>query len=549
MVTSPRKEHVPPFSVMCDRPRNGATVRGIGLSALLIVCSPIAAQGPIESRPTVTLPSNGAGAAVPFPRPAAEDAPRSSSDLTFGLVLQTIFSDNFNLESEGLATSGRGVEVIPYLDGYVRTSKSRGDAALRLRKLWYTTGGTSDSTLSPDVRASGDLSVKDDAVRFAGSAYVFSLNPSPFLATSIDPASRTAEADLYKAYAVSPYSLGRFGSSDYELRYRAQSIDPGGAALKSTGQQVAGGLASTRESGARLGWSTHADVGRVEYEDSSEFTRSSAEVLGYYGVTPLLRLGAGVNYSRVDVLVNSEGDNSGFGPTAFLSWRPGPRTSITGKYADTYYGSESSLRVAHRSVRWLFGASYIKGLQAGSESGLLYFDPNVIFSLPEVSSDDGGLVRGLAERRLFSGAGQSLLFGQTGNPLVFDESLIASAALLGARNSFMVAVFTNDQQEAPSSLAATGTRDLTQRGATFTADHRLGPSSSTFASLYHLFSESNQTQQESRLTALTLGWQLNLSRQSTFTLTVRASKQTSAGEVPSDEYRERAVIAAIGHKF
>ena len=477
--------------------------------------------------------------------------PRESYNLGFGLTIQGIASDNFNLAPSDSKVSGRAMELSPFVDGYLRTAQSRGDMSLRLRGLWYSSGGSSDSQSSPDVRANGDLSISGDELRFAGSAYVFRNSPSPFSASSIDPATRSADTELYKAYAVSPYSLGRIGDSDYELRYRGQIIDPGGSELKSTSHQVSGGLTSRQGGASAWGWSAQASAARVTFEDDSDLTRDSGEVLAYYGVTPSLRLGAGVNYSRLDVFRNEDGENSGFGPTGFVSWRPGPRTLLTGKYADTYYGSESSLRMVHRLPGWLFGAQYFKGLQTGTESGLLYFDPNAVFSLPEAAFDDSGRasVRGLADRRMFSRAGQPLSFGTTGSALVFDESLIASVGFVRPRNSILLSVFANNQQPARSTLLSAMASELKQRGASVSLNHRLAPDSSVFLISQYAISESANTNQEAHLTTFTGGWQFNLARRTLLTTSARYSRQTSAGGAPSAQYAERAVIVAVEHRF
>lgn len=522
-----------------------------GAAALLVVAGTAAAQvvppSEVIDRGTVggTRPQ-----ATDVPPPAASVVTRDSADLTYGVSLEGVLSDNFVLADESNEASGRSLELTPYLEGYLRTAKSRGSLALRLRGLWYDTGGTDDTQLSPDVKANGDFSVSGDALRMAGSAYVFRSNPSPFLATTVDPAARGLETSLYRAYAISPYSIGRLGKAEYELRYRAQSIDPGGITPSSVGHQVGGGLASSREAAGSLGWSTHADVERISYEDDQDLTRSNAEALVHYRVSPTLRIGGGVNYSHVDVLQNADGDNSGFGPTALVNWRPTLRTSLTAKFADTYYGNESSLRITHRRVRWLFGLSYAKGLQTGAESSLLYLDPNRIFLLDETSGADGEqLVRSLAERRVFGAAGRELAVGQTGSTLVFSESLILSIGWYRPRNSLAFSLFQNDQEPTGSSFGVGNSFDLVQRGVTFDADHRLTPASSIFLSTQYNISESDQSGQDARLASLALGWRTSFSRRMSVSLTFRTTRQSSEGDVPSFEYREQAVIGVIDYRF
>lgn len=472
------------------------------------------------------------------------------SGLTYGVNLQALFSDNFINDTEDREASGRSLELTPYLEGFLRTARSRGSMALRLRGLWYDTSGQTDTSLSPDVRANGDLSLSGDLLRIAGSSYVFRQPPSPFTAVPIDPAGRAADTDLYRSYQISPYSLGRLFGADYELRYRASSTDPGGITPSSVGQEVAAGLASSRDAPGSIGWSVDGNVEQIDYEDDLDLTRSMAEGLVHYRFMPTLRVGAGVHYQRVDVLRDADGDDSGVGPAAVVSWRPTRRTLLSARYADTFYGSESSLAFTHRRARWLFGVTYVKSLQAGSESSLLYLNPDRIFALEDPLANEGAeVVRSLAERRVTSGAGRELAFGQTGSRLVFAENLVVSLALSRPRNSLVLSLFQNDQEPANSSLVTASEFDLVQRGITLDVDHRLTQWSAIFLSTQYSQSESDQTGQDSRISSLAVGWRIRLSRHAATSLTARTTRQSSEGPTPSHEYREQALLAAIDYRF
>ena len=267
-------------------------------------------------------------------------------------------------------------------------------------------------------------------------------------------------------------------------------------------------------------------------------------------MSPTLRVGAGANYAKVNVLRNEDGDDSGFGPSAFVSWRPTIRTTLSARWADTYYGSESSVSLTHRRPRWMLGLTYVRSLEAGSQSSLLYLNPNRIFMLSDDSAKEGAmLVQSLAERRVSSGAGRELAFGQTGSRLVFAENLVVSLALSRPRNSLVLSVFYNDQQPIQSELSIANEFDLLQRGITLDAEHRLTQSSSLFLSTQYSRSESDDTGQESRLASFAVGWRMSVSRKAALTVTGRTTRQTSEGPVPSNEYRENAAIVAIDYRF
>lgn len=470
-------------------------------------------------------------------------------DIRTGITMEVTASDNFNLAPDANKEDGQAIEISPYLSATVRTEKSRGDLALRLRGLWYTSGGTDDTRLSPDLRANGDLSINGDSLRLAGSAYVFKTSPSPFGIYSLDAAGSGVDSELYKAVGISPYSIGRVGSADYELRYKAQMIDPGNTP-RSTEQQIAAGLSSSRVSAARLGWSVHGDTSRVDFENNFDFTQTSAEALGYLGITPLLRVGAGVNYSRVSILFDEDGDNSGVGPVGFFSWQPGPRTSLVGKYTDAYYGSATLVSFAHRGPRWLTGLQYNRGLNNGNQSGLLYFDPNEIFALPGTTAGaTDQLIQGMTDRRLVSGAGRALILGQTGAELTYSESLIASFGIVRPRNSALVTVFSNKQKPAIAGIAGLDGSTLEQVGVNLALNHRLNSTDSLFLLGQAQQSKSTASGQESRLDLLVGGWNSTLTRQLTFTLALRGSRQRSTGATLAAEYKERAVLAALDYRF
>ena len=470
-------------------------------------------------------------------------------DIRTGVTMEATASDNLNLAPDAIKEDGQAIEISPYVTATVRTQRSRGDLALRLRGLWYTSGEDDDSRVSPDLRSNGDLSIQGDSLRLAGSAYVFKASPSPFGIYATDAAAFAIDSELYKAFAISPYSIGRIGSADYELRYKAQMIDPGDTS-RSTEHQVAAGLSSIRGSSARLGWSVHGDTSRVDYEDLTDYTRAEAEALGYLGLTPLLRVGAGVNYSRVSIVFDADGNNSGFGPVGFFSWQPGPRTAMTGKYTDAYYGSSAELAFAHRGPRSLSGLQYHRGLTNGNQSGLLYFDPNEIFALPGANAGETDqLMQGMADRRLVSGAGKALITGQTGANLTYSESLIASFGIVRPRNSAIATLFSNKQKPAIASLAAGVASTLEQIGVNLALDHRLNPSNSLFLIGQAQQSESPGSGEESRLDSLVGGWNTRLTRQLYLTFALRANRQRSTGATPTAQYEERAVLAAMDYRF
>ena len=92
-----------------------------------------------------------------------------------------------------------------------------------MRGLWYSSGGESDSQVSPDLRTNGDLSLSGDALRLAGSAYVFRASPSPFGNDTLDPAARDVDSEIYKAFAFDAETW-QIGSTDLAINLREYSV-------------------------------------------------------------------------------------------------------------------------------------------------------------------------------------------------------------------------------------------------------------------------------------------------------------------------------------
>ncbi|MET0507936.1 MAG: hypothetical protein ABWZ78_07090 [Burkholderiaceae bacterium] len=494
------------------------------------------------------------GVFPPPPRPpAAGDSnyvatgPRESHQ--FGVVLQGMQSDNVTLRPAPGEQSGQAVQIAPYVNGYLRTARSRADYAVKLKALHTRTSEDSDSAISPEVNGNGDLSLVGDSLRVAGVVNVLRVNGSPFDVAPQDLSTISGDADLYKSFAISPYSLGQIGSADYEFRYRAQVTDPGGSAVESRTNQVSGALMSRRVSSVPLGWFTDASVARTDFDDGTDFTRTSAKALARYDFSSTLRTGLGVAYTQINVVLDEDGDDSGFGPTAFVTWRPDPRTQMEASFTDAYYGNESSLRMSHRSSNWLFGLTWSKALLTGTEAGLLYFDPNVIFS--PLGSDDASAqsVRQLVERRLLSGAGQVLDTGQTGASLVYGNSLIASLTYEQPRWAVAVSVYELRQSPIETTLTQQPFDDLRQRGASFVVNYRTSPIDTITLNGLYRTAESDGTGQEARLASATLGWRFAILRQTAVTPMLRVARQSSVGPTPSAEYTEHAILLALDHRF
>ncbi len=349
---------------------------------------------------------------------------------------------------------------------------------------------------------------------------------------------------------MSPYSQGRIGTGvDYGLRYRARWIDPGDPNPRSTSNEIQGQLASSKGSASLLGWSATGDWRRIAIEGGTEFDITKNELLAYLNPTPRLRFGLGVHYAKVDALI-LDGRNSSYGPAATFDWRVGPNSALSASLADTYYGTESTVRLAHRTGSWNAGVAYSRGLRGSNETGLLLLNPADLFAVGgQRGREIDSVSDALSRRRLLVGAGQPLAVGLVDADLAYVDSVIAALGLVRGRNAVLVTVFVNNQRSFGANFLSGALTRLEQTGMLLSLDHQLDARDSLFVESSVLKSRAPLLEQDSTLLTVLGGYRSRLTRQLSAQAALRYARQRGSGTGLIAEFDERAAILSLDYRF
>jgi uncharacterized protein (PEP-CTERM system associated) len=500
----------------------------------------------------------GSGIA-PAAAPATATPAQRRTTLSPGLWTQFTFSDNIDLRPRGQESQGSLFEVSPFIQADLNSPRAVGSAFYAARGLVYGGNTGRDNELRHDLRANADFRITDQALRLNAQAYVFDVNNSPFNASSFDPGARSTSRTTYQRFDLSPYVVGRAGNNDYELRYRVSYVDPGEGFVSNIGNGISFN-AGTSPGASRVGWLARGDSARYAYDNGFDYTNSLVEVLGTWSPTPLVRLGAGVNYAASSVLADADGRRSGVGPSAAVDWRPDPRTQLAARWTSTYYSNILSAAAAHQVGRVRLGLSWDRGIRDGNQAGLLYFDPTRLFATPSTSAaavaadaasnaqTDSLATGGPTARDPATTVGAPLANTSTQSPIVQAESLIASLQLAATRSSMLLTAYLTNQRPALRIPGFGAETDIDTWGVQGRYDYRLDARTTAIVTAAYQRSRSDTTVTEASLTGVTLGLRYQLTRQAAVLGSVRTTRQRAITGTATS-YDENAVSVAGELRF
>lgn len=468
-----------------------------------------------------------------------------------GILSTLSYSDNIDLGEGGTARNGTILEVAPYVDMRFNSPRAIGAFGYRARGLKYWNSQVFDTEFRNDLRGAIDAAITDETLRVYASAYVFDINRNPFGATTVDPGSRSSTRTLYRSFEVSPYLSGDVGQSmEYVLRYRLNHIDPGGTLLSSTGSALLGEARSPTER-LGLGWTSRVATTQYTYENDFDYRNSLIELLGTYALSPTLRLGLGANYAASSTLTDSDGNRSGFGPSASFDWAPAPRTLVNGRWSGTYYTNVANVRAVHATGRSTFGLTFDRGVRDGNESSLLYFDPLRVFGGSAVRGGVGALspVGGaLDQQGLLDAAGRPLSTAFTQSPIVRIEALIASWGYATTRTGTLATAYMNNQRPAVIVPGFTNVADFDQVGVSLRWSYQLTPRQILQLGGLLQTTESNTLRTDTTVTSASAGFRYLLTPNLTGILNYRFTRQRIDGGTFAG-YDENLVQVGVDYRF
>jgi uncharacterized protein (PEP-CTERM system associated) len=469
------------------------------------------------------------------------------------------------------------LELAPYVQARMNNARGTAFASYTLRMQ----SRENQFNLNNTLLAFGDFKVTDEMFRVSASASVFDTNVTPFGTSSYDPGTQRTNSTQYRNFEISPYLVGKFdGNGTWNARYRLRytdtgTLDPFGFAYPSSTSQTASAYARTDLTRRALGASVNGVAYETDYSNGINYTGAEADVLAWWSINRWnLRLAAGMGYAQNERLKNSDGETSGYGPSAAVEWAPDTRTFIRGRWAQRYYGDSADLSATHRAANWTFGLTYGKGITDGvrssfgsgntgglSSPGTGLFNSGTDLFGRSTTSANNPVAEGLASRNLLFGGAttntaspSNLSFGSNAfgglglinAAIVFYDTATATVGFVGARSAALASIFYNNRKTALT-FSSGIYDDLDQRGATLGASWRLDPVRSVSAALRYTHSSSVARASTSDLTSLIASWDWRITPRSTLSVGGRLQRQTGTGTTVG--YDEAAVFVSANHRF
>jgi uncharacterized protein (PEP-CTERM system associated) len=386
------------------------------------------AQGGV-SPPTTTIPS------AEIPAVGGSEINNKKDEIKFLPGVRSTLTYSSNLSKTPGGASGFVAEVAPYIDASVDTDRTKAQVFANLRTFFRTQGG---SSVSPDLRASGQTALIGDWLWVSGSASIISLAANPFTSVVFDPATANASSVQFRQFQLSPYIQGRVGTfADYQGRYSVSTASTNsGAVLAKLDQRFSGSLKSGPQFN-RWGWETTGEIQRRTFSDVPTQVRNSASVSAYFLPTIELRVGASLNYDQIgNFAIN--GRTSGTGLGVFTDWTPSNRTSVSASAKRLYYGTVGKIGMSHRFGFFTGALSYDKSVLTSSDGSVLTVSPASLFSAGGFASNLNPIFNQLTGNNVVQGFSSAIGGGVLSDFIVLNNTLSASIAYASPLNSLVL---------------------------------------------------------------------------------------------------------------
>ncbi len=483
------------------------------------------------------------------------DSNLTPSTVTIGATARLTFTDNGALSANTTKKSDLISEVSPAILATANRPDARGTASYGLRAI-NSYNNTIPNTILHDLRGFGDLGLGSDRLRLSARGFATNGIASPFALSSVDTATTpAANRVLYKRFELSPYYLGRIDNvADYQIRYRAGYYDSGVPELKTTENSL---IATARSDSdfSRLGWQMSAQGSRRRFDNGFDYGSSALIMTAMLAASPAFRAGLSANYSKVEIVVDSQGRTSGWGPGFLANWTPSERTSLSLIGARQYYGDTGSLRFAHRAPSWSFSMNAQRALVSPIETNILFLDPSQQFGVGEGRPTNNPIADGLILQGLANPAGALFVTGLSTAALTLETGLNASFGILGSTNSAVLTLFSSRRAAVPLTAdaqaglpTALGGTIINSNGGIITYRFALSGTSALIfrGTVSNWRNDSGDAQ--SQVQSLSGGYYAQLSQNWRGSIELRRSKQRTGGTAVA-RYDQDAVVAAIDARF
>jgi uncharacterized protein (PEP-CTERM system associated) len=403
----------------------GKTARNV---SLLLGSSMAVAQSNV-SPPTVPIPP------ADLPAIGGADIQNKKEEIKFLPGVRNTLTYSSNLSRTPGGSSGFVAEVAPYFEGAIDSERTKAQVYATLRGFFRTQGG---SSVSPDLRSSGQTALFGDWLWISGSASIYTLAANPFAAVNFDPATANASGVTFRQLQLSPYIQGRFGTfADYQARYSLSTASSSSTAvLAKLDQRFSGSLKSGPQFN-RWGWETTGEVQRRTFDAIPTQSRNSASGSIFAFPLPELRVGASVNFDQISNF-SVNGKSSGTGLGLFADWTPSNRTSMTASAKKLYYGTVGKLGISHRFGFFTGALSYDKSVLTSSDASVLTVSPSSLFSAGGYSANLNPVFNQLAAQNLLQNYASFIGGGILSDFIILNNTLSASVGYASPVNSLVL---------------------------------------------------------------------------------------------------------------
>lgn len=417
----------------------------------------------------------------------------------------------------------------------------------------YARTGSENDRVDPQASLLGTWEMMERFLFLEGSVSVTQQYLSPFGPRPQDLTTATQNRFTNETYRVTPYIKG--AGSDYSYELRDHNIWSNGDSSVVNGAYTNEVVGTFERDPRPFGWAVDIDRSKTKFKDQSPQLLELARARGLYDFDPQVRIWLSAGYEHNDLLLETKsGPIYGIG----ARWRPTERSNLDASWEHRFFGSSYNFALENRTPLSVWSITAYRNittypqqlatLQSGDVAGAL----NQLFlsRVPDPAARQALINQFILDRGLppFLSGPVNLYTQQ----VTLQESFLATAGILGARNSVFLSAYRLRQQpisgsgnSVPDPLA--GINDNTQYGTNVIFTHNLTPLVTFTGNLFALRTVDNtesggRTRQGGITASIT-------SRVAPYTDVYGGIRYQVEHSTVTNDYNEMAVFVGVTHEF
>ena len=473
-------------------------------------------------------------------------------------VSETV-TDNAGLGQNGTGKTDWITQISPSVRLIANGSRVNGSLNLGVNSAFYANDSAPQSN-HLTLGGAGKVNLVDNRAYVDVFGSIARQSASAFGPRAADTVTGTSNQAEVRTFSVSPYLLGRFGSTGtLELRYALMQTESDSSVLSKTQSNTWTLNAADSRASGFLGWGLNIRDSRSDVPDRGTVSQRSSRLTGFVHLDPqfTLRLIGGAESNNFGSSTNLGGSNTQnttiYGVGA--DWKPTPRTTVSGTVEDRFFGTGYMLNATHQTGRAAFSGSFTKNVSSASQTmmgALSLYDLLMLqyaVRYPDIN-ERSAVVRQLIETNA-AGQGGVIVGAQSvlANGFFVDRRFQLGMTVSGVRNTVSFIAFTSDRESLTERIALTGNaatgQNVTTTGGSITISHFLSPLTSANAAYSSILSQSSDSSlAASRSNIVTAGLSTRFSSKMSGTLNIRSNKGSG-----SSSYSENAMVGAVAIQF